>query len=208
MALTKSQVREILTNADVPSEKMKEALEAIITGHTESIEALREERDTLRETLSKAKDTEDKLKDVTEQLKKAEEKLEARKDYDSIKEEYESFKNKVNEEKAKDSKEKAFKEVLKDIGISDKRMAAIIRVTDMSKVELDKEGKIKGADKLAEGLKDEWAEFITTEHKEGAETANPKSNNGGGKLSKDEIYKIADPSERQKAIAENIELFE
>jgi hypothetical protein len=46
-------------------------------------------------------------------------------------------------------------------------------------LELDKEGKIKDADKLTENAKTEWADFIVTEGKKGADEPNPADSNGG-----------------------------
>ena len=54
MALTKAQLREILSDAGADSDKIGDAVAKIIDGHTASIDALREERDTLKANLAKA----------------------------------------------------------------------------------------------------------------------------------------------------------
>ena len=82
-----------------------------------------------------------------------------------------------------------------------------MKVSDVDAIEFDDDGKIKGADDLTKSIKSEWADFITTTETKGAETPTPPSNNGGGKMSKADIMKIKDTSERQKAIIENHELF-
>ena len=48
MALTKAQVKEILSTAGVDADHMSDAVEKILAGHTASIDALREERDTYK----------------------------------------------------------------------------------------------------------------------------------------------------------------
>lgn len=207
MALTKGQVKEILAEAEVSGEALKKALDAIITGHTESIEALREERDNLRAEVAKLQTAEAKVKELKTELDNAKEKISKGEKYDELKAEFDEYKAKVGAEKTKASKEKAFKELLANAGIPEKRHSAIIKVTDLKDYELTEDGKFKGEDKITSAVKDEWADFISTEHKEGAKTANPAENNGG-KMSKDEILKIADASARQKAIADNIDLFE
>ena len=71
------------------------------------------------------------------------------------------------------------------------------------------EGLEKGrmeADKLVENIKKEWAEFIVKSTEKGAQVGNPPAN-GGKALSREEILKIKDTSERQKAIAENLSAF-
>lgn len=75
----------------------------------------------------------------------------------------------------------------------------------MSEIVIE-EGKIKDADKLTESIKKEWSDFITVQQTSGAQTQTPPSNTGG-KLTKEEILKIKDSTQRQKAIAENMELF-
>ncbi len=207
MALTKAQVREILSQAGTPEDKIKEATESIISGHTSSIEALREERDKLREDVDKYKEFETKYNDTQKALEEAEKKISGEKDYDALKTEYDAYKAKISAEKSKAAKETAYKAVLSELGIADKRISAILKVTDLDKVDLDKDGAIKDKDALSKSLREEWDDFIPKQHTQGATTANPKSNTGGQKMTKEDIYAIKDPIARQKAISENIELF-
>lgn len=55
MALTKAKVREILSEAGVDADHMAAAVGAIIDGHTASINALREERETAQAETERAK---------------------------------------------------------------------------------------------------------------------------------------------------------
>ena len=82
----------------------------------------------------------------------------------------------------------------------------IIKLTDFSEIKLTKDGKIANEDKVVEKIKEEWSELIGTEKSHGAGVDNPPA---GGKTytSKEEIMKIRDAGERQKAISENLELF-
>lgn len=68
MALTKAKVREILSEAGVDSDHMTAAVESIIDGHTASINALREDRDTAQAESKRLKAENDRL---TEELQKA-----------------------------------------------------------------------------------------------------------------------------------------
>ena len=81
-----------------------------------------------------------------------------------------------------------------------------IPIGQYSDIELDEDGKIKDADKIVNSIKEDWSEFIVTETTKGADTETPP-NNTGGKMTKEEIMKIKDSNERQKAISENHELF-
>jgi hypothetical protein len=208
MSLTKAQVREILSRADTPADKLKEAVDDIISGHTSSIEALREERDKLREDVDKYKDFEAKYNDTKKELDEAQKKIDGEKDYDKLKADFDAYKKQISDEKNHSAKESAYKKVLSELGITDKRVSAILKVSDISKIDLGKDGEIKNKDDLSKSLREEWAEFIPKEHQQGAKTANPTSNTGGSKMTKEEILAIKDTVARQKAMAENFELFE
>ena len=100
--------------------------------------------------------------------------------------------------------------LLQEAGISEKRLESVLKVSDIDSVELDEKGAIRDADKLAESIKSEWADFITTTETRGANTSNPPANGGSGKVTKADIYKkdehgryVMSASERQKALMEN-----
>lgn len=192
MALTRS----FLKGLDIPEEK----IDSIIEGHKETVDALKEQRDEYK-----------KKADVYDETKKELDLMKAKGDFEKkYNDEHAAFEKYKSEREASDTKsakESAYRELLVGTGISEKRIPAILKVTDLSTVELDKDGKIKGSDKLAEGIKTEWADFITTTHQQGASTQTPPGNDGGTAKTKDEILKIKDPAARQKAIAENHELF-
>lgn len=127
--------------------------------------------------------------------------------YDAIKDEFESYKKDISAKETKATRSNAYKELLKQAGISEKRLDSVLRVSDIDSLEMGDDGKFKDSDKLLENIKNEWSEFITTTQTQGANTSTPPANTGGGKMSKEDIMKIKDTSERQKAIAENHELF-
>ena len=83
-----------------------------------------------------------------------------------------------------------------------------IKYAEWDKIELDENGKLKGANDHIKAVRDEWAEYVTTTTTTGAKTSNPPANNGGktGKT-KEEIMAIRDPAVRQAEIAKNPEAF-
>lgn len=210
MALTNANVKEILSKAGVDSEHMKDAVNEIIEGHTTSIEALREERDIYKAQAQKAEELQKQLEKAQKDLKdatsdEAENKYKTK--YEMLKEEYKEYKKGIEEKATKDSKSKAYKELLKEAGISDKRIESVLKVSDIDSIEFDDDGNIKNKDELLNGIKEEWSDFIQTAGVQGANTDNPPANTGGQTMTKEDIMKIKDTSERQKAIKENIELF-
>lgn len=69
----------------------------------------------------------------------------------------------------------AYKELLKDVGINEKRFEAILRLTDFSKMKLGDKG-LEDADKLKEAIKSDWADYIPETHEDGADVGNPPNN--------------------------------
>lgn len=198
-------LRKIFEDAeiDVP----KDVLGQICNLHTTSNEELTEAVKTLKADLEKAERERDDFKakapkDGVETVTKEE--------YDTLKREYSDFKTSIEAEKAHNAKETAYRDLLKAAGVADKRISAVLKVTDIDGIELDKDGKIKDAEKRADSIKAEWADFIETTSEKGASTANPPKNDGGAKLTKADIYKkdnngryVLSTTERQKALVEN-----
>jgi SMC interacting uncharacterized protein involved in chromosome segregation len=185
-----------------------EQVDEIVDAHMETVNALKEERDGYK---AKAK----QYDDAAEQLEKANKELESLKEkngdsykekYEASVKEFENFKKNLEAENAKKSKVAAYKELLKEIGISEKRIGSVAKLADLNSLELGEDGKIKGADKLKESLTEEWSDFIESEHVRGAKVETPPKGKGG-KMSKEDILKSKDAGERQAAMAENHELF-
>lgn len=183
-----------------------EAIDEIIQAHTETVEGLKEDRDKYKEDAEKYAKTKKELDDANEKLKNFSEEESYKEKYDTLKEEYDNLKSSVETERTKANKTAAYKALLKEIGISDKRIDTVARVAELDKIKLDKDGKIEGAEDLKKSLKEEWSEFIVTDGKEGAGTATPPAGSGS-KKTKEEIMAIKDTAERQQAMLDNKDLF-
>ena len=197
--------RKFLSAMGIEADKVDE----IINAHIEVVDGLKEERDNFK------KDAE-KLADVEKKLAKAEEKIAkngdgetvSKEDYDKLKKEYDDYKADITAKTTRTEKENAFRELLKSAGVSEKRLNAIIKVSDIDGLELDKDGKIKNAEKHTETIKSEWAEFIETTTTRGANTANPPANSGKGTgKTKEEILAIKDGAIRRQEMLNNPHLF-
>ena len=205
MALT----RKMLSAMGIDDDKQDE----IINAHIEVVNALKEERDGFKEDAKKANKLQKEIDDLNESMKNGERspykvKYEAKVDeYNDLKKEFDDYKADVSAKELESKKSNAYKELLKESGVSGKRIDSVLRVTDLSKIELDNDGKIKDSDGLKKNIKEEWSDFIVTEQKQGANVSNPPANTGGGKKTKEEILAIKDTAERQKAMYENKELF-
>ena len=130
--------------------------------------------------------------------------------YHALKDDFETYKGEQTKKETRSVKEKAYRDLLKQAGVSEKRLDAVLRVSDVDGVELDENGAIKDADKLTTSIKSEWADFIQTTTTQGASTATPPANGGGAAMTKADLYKkdehgryVMSASERQKALMEN-----
>ena len=129
--------------------------------------------------------------------------------YDALKDDFTAYKSEQSKKETRASKEKAYRSLLQKAGISERRIDTVVKVSDIDSLELDENGEAKYADKLTADIKSEWADLIVTASVTGADAPTPPESThiGSGTLTKDEIFKIKDASERQNAIKENIQLF-
>ena len=196
MALT----RKFLSALGIEEEKA----EQIITAHVDTVDTIKAERD-------KYKEDAEKLPAIQKELGELKEKTTGEDPYkekfEKLEKEYNDYKADIEAKATTAKKESAFRKILKEIGIPEKRVDAVIKVSDISKIELDSEGKIKDGDQLKESLKTEWSDFITTTTSEGVKSANPPASTGKTSMTKEEIRAIPDASARQKAMLENPSLF-
>lgn len=199
MALT----RKFLKALDIDGDKADQIIET----HIETV-------DGLKASLGAAQADAGKLPELQKQLEAAQADLEAAKKdsykvkYEAIKEDFDAYKAEQAKKDTRTAKKSAYRELLKEAGVSEKRIDAVLRVSDVDGVELDEKGKIKDAKERVKSIKSEWADFIVTTEVNGAHTPDPPANNGGGHtMTREQIMDIKDTGERQKAMAEHHELF-
>lgn len=149
----------------------EEQIDTVIEAHSETV-------DGLKEDINKYKSSAEKLPTVQKEL----DDLKAAGDggykekYENEKKAFEDFKNEQAAKETKQAKENAYRDFLKSVGVSEKRIPTIIKVTDLAGLEMDGD-KFKDADKLTESVKTEWADFIENSNTSGANTQNPPTNN-------------------------------
>lgn len=191
MALT----RKYLSAMGIEPEKIDE----IINAHIEVVDAIKSERDTYKadaEKLPAVIAERDELKANAEGKNEDSYKVK----YEAIKEEFAEFKKGIAEKETQAKKADAYRQILKDAGVSEKRIDSIMRVSDVGSIEFDNDGNVTNADKLTAGIKEEWADFITTTSTNGATVATPPANvTNPAVKTKKEIMEIKDTAERQQA---------
>ena len=197
--------RKFLSAMGIEADKVDE----IINAHIEVVDGLKEERDNFKKDAEKLADVQKELDKANERLaKNGEVETVSKEDYDKIVKDFEDYKADITAKETRRTKEHAIREFFKDAGISEKRIDAVMKVTNIDDYELDKDGKIKNAEKHTESVKAEWADFIETTTTNGANTANPPANNGKGTgKTKEEILAIKDGAIRRQEMQNNPHLF-
>ena len=165
-----------------------EQVDTIIEAHTDTV-------DGLKEDIAKYKSDAEKLPGVQKELDdlKAAGDGGYKKKYEDEKKAFEDFKNEQTARETKRKKEAAYTALLKAAGVSDKRIPAILKVTDLNSVELDGDS-VRDAAKITETIKADWSDFIESSNTSGANTNTPPANNTGdpkdlGSLSMEEYIK-------------------
>ena len=193
--------RKMLKAMNIEEDK----IEQIIDAHSETVDALKAERDAYKEDAGKLAAVQ---KELDELKAKGDDGYKAK--YEAEKAAHDALKADIAAKETKKAKTDAYRELLKGANIDEKRIATILRAEapTIDKIELDADGKIKNAEQYTESIKSDWADFIVTQSAKGTNTATPPAHGGTATTkTKEDILKIKDAGERQKAIAENPTLF-
>lgn len=193
MALT----RKLLSAMGIEADK----IDQIIDAHTETVDGLKRERDEYKAKAERFDEVKAKYDELKATAKDSG-------DYEKLKKEFDDYKAEIQNKETATAKREALRKVAKDAGLTETGINKAVKYANLADIELDDDGNVKDAKSLIKSLKEEWPEHIATAVTEGAKTSTPPSG-GSGKAYKtrDEIMAIKDTGERQKAIAENLNLF-
>ena len=195
MALT----RRALKAMGIDEEKVEE----IIAMHTETVEGLKAD-------IAKYKEDAEKLPTVQKEL----DALKAAGDgglqerFDALKREYDEFKGEVTAKEAKTAKESAVRAYYESKGITGKALDIAMRgsAQEIDAIEMDGD-KIKDSSALDNLVSGVFSGLVSRVEVQGANTSNPPTNSGVAKT-KEQIMGIKDTAERQREIAQNLDLFQ
>ena len=184
MALT----RKFLEALGIEQAKIDE----IISAHTEVTNALKVDRDSYKEKAEKYDETKTELDKAKSELEKVN-KDEYKTKYESLESEFNKYKTDIAEKEVKVKKEEAYKKMLKEIGVNEKSIDAIVKVKDLSSLNLDDKGNIVDVDTLKESEKKDWEGFIIKSEEERQDPSTPPDgqhdNVDTSKMSMDEYIK-------------------
>lgn len=156
--------KHVNDDGNIPADSIPAVVQAVQKAVGEGFVTL--ERYNVKKAL--ADELQTKLDDVGDQTEK----------YNKLKTEYDAYKNETEAKALRAEKESAYREMLKKIGIPDKRLAVILKTVNFDELDF-KDGKFTKADELEKTAKDEWADFIVTVKETGVDSPTPPSGNGG-----------------------------
>ena len=171
--------RKALTAMGIEEEKVDQIIEM----HTATVNGLKDERDSYKAEADKLESVQKELDELKEAAKNGDRspykvKYEALlEEKEALQKDFDAFKADQEAKASKAAKQEAYKALLKEIGVSDKRIDSVLKVSDIDSFELE-DGKLKNADDLKKSAKEEWADFIVTEGEQGAKTETPPAGNG------------------------------
>ena len=185
-----------------------EQISAVMDAHSEVVDALKTQRDGFKTDAEKLPEVQKKLDELkgTEEFKGK---------YEREHQAFENFKAKVKADSDLANVKTAYRKLLADEKISEKRLDAVMRLTDFSGMTLGEDGALQDADRLRKAIRDEWSDYIVTEKTVRENVATPPVGASGGRMSREEIFKrdehgryVRSTEERQKLIAENPQAFQ
>lgn len=183
----------------------EEQVQAVIEAHLDVVNPLKAERDQFKADADQLAQVTQKRDELQAIVNKG--------DYEKEHQAFEEYKAQVAREAEQAKVQAAYRKLLTEEKISEKRLDAICKVTDFTGMKLDKDGNLQGADQLRQAIKSDWAEFVTETRERGAVVETPPVT-GGKVMTREEIfakdengkYKLS-TEQRQKAIAENPQAF-
>jgi hypothetical protein len=196
MALT----RKMLKAMGIEDDKIDQIIEA----HSETVDALKDEREKFREAAEKLPGVQSEL----DALKTSGGNWKGK--YEKEHSDFESYKADVSAKEAGAAKESAYRTLLAEVGIDPKRIDTVIRAekAGFADLKIGADGKFEGADELTKTIKANWGDFIPVTTTTGVPTAKPPANTGGVTTkTKEEILAIKDTATRQAEMLKNSAMF-
>lgn len=181
-----------------------EQVETIIEAHTDTVNGLKDD-------IGRYKADAEKLPGVQKEL----DDLKARGDdgwkdkHDKLRKEYDDYKNEQTAKETRAAKEKAVRAYYESKNITGTSLDIAMKASgdEINGVELDDKGAIKDVNALDALVGGTLSGLVSTTNITGVNTPNPPANGGKTYTSKSEIMAIKDAGERQRAIAQNMDLF-
>ena len=197
----RAALRKIFEGAEI--EVPKDVLGQICDLHTSSMDGLPE---TIKELKGKLKVAEQERDAAKAKVPVEGEETVSKAEYDKLKGEFDQYKTDVQAKETHSKKVEAYKAILKDANLSEKGIEKAVKYAEWDKIELEADGKLKGASDHIKAVKEEWAEYVTTTTTTGAKTSTPPANHGNSGVTKEDFQKMS-YKDRLQIYNENPDLY-
>ena len=154
---------------------------ALIALHHSIVDEVKDQLDAAKAETAKYKAEADKLPGVQQELDALKGGEDYKAKYDKEHKDFEDYKKQIADGEELTKKKAAYRKLLADEHISEKRLDAVLRLTDFSGIQLDKDGNLQNTDALKKAIGEEWGEYKVTTQKRGASVPTPPSEDNGGK---------------------------
>jgi len=192
MAFTRAEIRNIL--GDARTDEIENKLVAL---HLSAIDPLKDEREALKQERDKLKETADKVPELEKQLNELRNGEDFKAKYEKEHTDFETYKAQIAKDAETEKIKAAYRKLLNDEHISEKRLDAIVKVTDFANMKLDKDGNLENIDDLKKAIDSDWGEFrVVTRQRNARVETPPKVDNGTPTVSR--ARELADKYYAQK----------
>ena len=202
MAFKREELREALGEAYTD-----EIASKLISMHRSVVEPLKDQLDDAKRDATKWKTAAEKLPGVQKELDELKGGEDWKGKYEAEKKAHDDYKAQVARDAEVAKVKAAYRKLLIDERISAKTIDAVLAATDYSKMKLKDDGSLDNIDDLKKDIAEKWGGFQVSTRQRGERVDNPPPGGRSG-MTREEIMKIKDTSERQAAIRDNIELFQ
>lgn len=148
-----------------------EQIESIIAAHAETVEGLKGEIARYRQQAAALPEIQKELDEARQEILMLHEDPWEDK-YRQISTEFDTFRQETTAKELRRAKEIAYRQLLREVGVSERRIDAVLRVTDLDCVQME-DNVIVNGEELRQAAQEEWAEFIGTTVTQGARTPMP-----------------------------------
>lgn len=179
----------------------EEQVDSIIEAHTETVDGLKAQLNTLRTDAARLPALQQELDALRQE---GGEDYKAK--YEAEKAAHDQTKSDYAAKETAANTARLYRAELEAVGITGTRADKIIKATDLTAYKV-KDGAFEDAQAVRSAIQADWGEFIPTTTTRGAQVETPPAHTGGKYTSREEIMQIRDTGERQKAIAQNLDLF-
>lgn len=166
-----------------------EQVQSIMEEHTSVTDALKAQRDQAQADVKALQTKADKFDETEKELLtlKGED---YKSKYETEHQAFEDFKKKIATETETAKVKSAYRQLLLDEKISEKRVDSVLKLTDFSEMKLGEDGKLENLDALKENIGKEWGEFKVTqsERKQNVPTPPGNGNQGAGESRARDLY--------------------